>query len=188
MDAVVFGCADTMLSRRTFILAGVAGGAALAAAHWLRSGNDGPPVAPELAPLAGLDRGAPAIVAAVVPVLLIGALPIDPVSHTESVNATVANVALAVSGLPPAAQRELGQLFALLDMAPARIALTGVTTEWAHASESDVAAFLDRWRASRFTLLRSAYDALHQLVFAAWYGNPASWPAIGYGGPPALSP
>jgi hypothetical protein len=39
---------------------------------------------------------------------------------------------------------------------------------------------------SGFMLLRSAYDALHQLVFAAWYGNPRSWPAIGYAGPPVL--
>jgi hypothetical protein len=178
-----------MLSRRTFILAGVAGGAALAAARWLRKETPAGPIAPEIASLARLDAGAPAIVAAVVPVLLVGALPVEPGSrNSAAVNATVANVALAVSGLPPAAQRELSQLFALLDFAPARIALTGVTDEWTHASERDVAAFLERWRASRFTLFRSAYDALHQLVFAAWYGNPQSWPAIGYDGPPALSP
>jgi hypothetical protein len=39
---------------------------------------------------------------------------------------------------------------------------------------------------SGFALLRSAYDALHQIVLAAWYGNPRSWPAIGYGGPPSV--
>ncbi len=188
VECNAWGRADTMLSRRTFILAGVAGGAALVAAHWLRRETVGPPVAPEIASLARLDPGAPAIVAAVVPVLLVGALPIEQVARNSAVTATVANVALAVAGLPPAAQRELSQLFALLDFVPARIALTGVTTEWTHASESDVAAFLERWRASRFTLLRSAYGALHQLVFAAWYGNPESWPAIGYSGPPALSP
>jgi hypothetical protein len=175
-----------MLTRRTFILAGVAGGAALAAASWLRRGREAQPVSPALGPLAQLDAGAPAIVEAIVPVLLAGALPVDPVSRPVAVNETVANVARAVAGLPPAAQHELGQLFALLDFAPARIALTGVTSTWNDASERDVAAFLERWQASRLTLLRSAYDALHQLVFAAWYGNPRSWPAIGYGGPPAL--
>jgi hypothetical protein len=177
-----------MLNRRTFIFAGVAGSAALIAAHWLRKGNDERAhLTPEIVPLAQLDAGAPAIVAAVVPVLLAGALPLDPVSRTDAINETVNNVARAVSGLPPAAQHELGELFALLDFAPARIALTGLTTGWAQANENDVAAFLDRWHASRFLLLRSAYDALHQLVFAAWYGNPRSWPAIGYAGPPALS-
>ena len=35
-------------------------------------------------------------------------------------------------------------------------------------------------------LQRTAYDALHQIIFAAWYGNPRSWPAIGYAGPPEL--
>jgi len=176
-----------MLTRRTFILAGVAGGAALAAAYWFRHEREAQPVTGALVPLARLDTGAPAIIGAIVPVLLAGALPVDPVSRPVAVNETIENVARAVSGLPPAAQRELGQLFALLDFAPARIALTGVTSTWSDASERDVAAFLDRWQASRLMLLRSAYDALHQLVFAAWYGNPRSWPAIGYGGPPALA-
>ena len=43
-----------------------------------------------------------------------------------------------------------------------------------------------RWRDSRFELLRSAYAALHQLVFAAWYANPRAWFATGYAGPPSL--
>jgi hypothetical protein len=176
-----------MLTRRTFILAGAAGGAALVAAYWLRRDNGAQPLTPEVAALAHLDPAGPAIVTAIVPVLLVGALPLDPVSRTNAVNETVTNVARAVSGLPPAAQHELSQLFALLAFAPARFALTGLTTAWSQARESDVAAFLDRWQASRFVLMRSAYDALHQLVFAAWYGNPRSWPAIGYSGPPALS-
>jgi hypothetical protein len=36
-------------------------------------------------------------------------------------------------------------------------------------------------------LLRVAYFALHELVFAAWYGDPQSWPRIGYPGPPELT-
>ena len=35
-------------------------------------------------------------------------------------------------------------------------------------------------------LKRSAYDALHQLILAAWYGNGRSWAGIGYPGPPKL--
>jgi len=45
---------------------------------------------------------------------------------------------------------------------------------------------LGRWQHSRLALLRSAYDGLHQLVLAAWYGNSRAWPAIGYPGPPSL--
>ena len=91
-----------------------------------------------------------------------------------------------MSGLAPAAQEELAQLFSLLSLPPTRIALAGVTTPWADASPEAIAAFLDRWRTNGWTLLRSAYDALHQLVLAAWYGNPHAWPAIGYPGPPAI--
>jgi hypothetical protein len=61
-----------------------------------------------------------------------------------------------------------------------------VTVPWNEAPEAEVRAFLDRFRTSTFDLLRSAYGALHQLTFAAWYGNPQSWSAIGYAGPPEL--
>jgi hypothetical protein len=175
-----------MTTRRTFLVAGLAGGATLAVAWWLRGANERGAPRGVPTPLSALDPAAPAIIAAIVPVMLDGALPADPAAREAAVTETVANVAHAVSGLAPGAQHELAELFALLGLAPTRIALTGVKTTWADASPAAVAAFLERWRTSRWTLLRSAYDALHQLVLAAWYGNPGSWPAIGYPGPPAI--
>ncbi len=136
--------------------------------------------------LAALDPQAPAIIVAIVPVLLDGALPAGDPDRAEAVRETVANVSRTIAGLPPAAQEELSELFALLAFAPARIALARVAAPWTEARPDAVAAFLERWRTSRFDLLRSAYDALHQIVLAAWYGNPKSWAAIGYPGPPAL--
>jgi hypothetical protein len=177
----------SMPTRRTFLLAGTAGAAALAAAWWLRGEHDIPPAAPGTLPLARLDPEAPAIIAAVAPVLLDGALPTESAAGAAALKETVANVAAAVAGLPPSAQKELGELFALLAFAPARIALARVDSPWEKASRDEVAAFLERWRTSRFLLLRSAYGALHQLVFAAWYGNPSSWSVIGYPGPPQLT-
>jgi hypothetical protein len=176
-----------MLTRRTFILAGVAGSAALAGAYWWRRRGSAAPVAAELTPLARLDADAPAIVSAVIPGFLAPALPIEAGARRDAVARTAAAVARAVSALPPAAQRELGQLFALLGFAPARFVLTGVSSDWPQAQESEIAAFLDRWQQSRHALQRSAYDALHQLVFAAWYGDARAWPAIGYPGPPAVT-
>jgi hypothetical protein len=173
-----------MINRRTFLMTGVAGGVALFGAWWWRGAHRDRNAAPGT--LAALDAEAPAIVGAIVPALLAGALPADPAARAAAVAETVANVERAIAGLPPAAQGELGELFALLGLAPARVALAGVSAAWAEATPDAVNGFLDRWRASRFALLRSAYDALHQLVFAAWYGNPRSWPATGYGGPPAL--
>lgn len=176
-----------MPTRRTFLFAGAAGAAALAAAGWWRGRREanpvvvGTPAAPELAP------DAFAVIAAVTPVFLEGALPDQKDDAEMATHATIANVAIAIAGLPPAAQDELGQLFALLGISPARIALAHVTSPWQDAPRDEIAAFLESWRTSRFLLLHSAYAALHQLVFAAWYGNPVSWPAIGYPGPPKLA-
>jgi len=173
-----------LVTRRTFLVAGVAGGAALAAAYWLRE-RRAPPTAAG-AQAASVDPDAQAIMAAIIPVLLDGALPSEPPARAAARDEILRDAGAAIRGLPPIAQRELAQLFALLALPPARIALAGVTSPWADAPPAAVAAFLDRWRDSGWKLQRSAYDALHQLVFAAWYGNPRSWPAIGYAGPPAL--
>jgi hypothetical protein len=167
-----------MISRRTFIVAGVAGSAALAGAYWLRASFQAG---------SAVDSDANAIVAAVVPVLLDGALPSDAARRSQAIDETVSAVRQAIAGLPPAAQRELGELFALLGFAPARVALARVSSPWARATAVEVEAFLERWRTSGVRLFRSAYDALHQLVLAAWYGQSSSWQAIGYPGPPELS-
>jgi hypothetical protein len=92
----------------------------------------------------------------------------------------------AVSGLAPAVQAEISQLFSLLGLAAGRFIIAGVRSSWPEATGEEVAAFLARWRTSRFALPRAGYQALTQLIIAAWYGNPASWPGIGYDGPPPL--
>jgi hypothetical protein len=185
-DCVGLSCA-VMTTRRTFLIVGLAGGAALTAAYWLRRARVRDPVTGGHRALAALDPAAQAIVAAIAPVMLDGALPADPADRHAAVTETVANVARAVSGLAPSVQKEIGELFSLLGLPPTRVALAGVTTPWAEASPEAVAAFLERWRTSEWMLLRSAYDALHQLVLAAWYGNPRAWPSIGYPGPPVLA-
>ncbi len=172
-----------MISRRTFLTAGVLGATALVAARWLR----GPHAPPGDVSLRALDADAQAILGAVVPVLLDGALPADPVARHAAVADTLRGIDVAVAGLPPSAQEELRQLFALLALPPARLALARVSSPWPEARTEEVRAFLDRFRGSSLDLLRSAYGALHQLTFAAWYGNPSSWPRIGYPGPPNLS-
>jgi hypothetical protein len=166
-------------SRRTFLVTGGLGLAALAAGGWLhvRTGAAG----------AGSALGAHGrtVIAAMVPAFLDGALPEDG-SRTTAIAETVDAVDRAVAGLPPATQAELAQLFGLLTFAPARVALAGLVADWPRATPDAVAAALARWQASRLSLLRSAYDGLHQLVLAAWYGNPRAWAAIGYPGPPPL--
>jgi hypothetical protein len=171
------------VSRRMLLKAGLAGACALVLARWTYQSTATPEIAD--ARFSALDGNARAIIAAIAPILLEGAMPRghDAVEARADV---VAGVDKAVSGLPPALRKELDQLFALLSFAPTRCLVAGVWSPWPRASEQAIATFLDSWRDSRVALLRSAYGALHQLVLAAWYGNPRSWPAIGYAGPPVL--
>jgi hypothetical protein len=137
--------------------------------------------------LQSLDADGEAIMRAIVPAMLAGALPLDHSRRRDAVQETVGNIDRAIAGLSPFQIREIGQLFTLLALAPVRWSLTRSTRSWDAATATDVDAFLSRLRTSRIALLRAAYDALHQLVFAAWYGNPRAWAAIGYDGPPVLA-
>jgi hypothetical protein len=171
------------VTRRTLLKAGIAGGAVLVFARWIVSSYP-PPESPEVGKWT-LEPSARAIISAIVPVLLEGALP-GADGSIEARAEVVAGVDRAVAGLPPGAREELTQLFALLSFAPTRCLVAGVWSSWPQASPESVATFLASWRDSRFALLRSAYAALHQLILAAWYGNARAWPAIGYDGPPSL--
>ena len=170
------------VSRRTFIAVGIAGAIALATAGWLK----GPHAPPSGLRRRMLDADAEAILGAVVPVLLDGALPQVPEERQRMLAETLTAIDTAIAGLPPAAQAELSQLFALLALPPVRLGLARIAAPWQSAAPADVRLCLDRFRESSWSLPRAAYDALHQLTFAAWYGNPQAWPAIGYAGPPSL--
>jgi len=169
-----------MVSRRQFIKFGVAGGLLLAAAGVARAqkgyraatGSDG---------LEVLTEGDGEVLAAVAPAILAGTG-----AAGASLAAIVGSIDRAVAGLPPHLQAEVRQLLALLASSPGRRLLAGVSAAWPQASPAEVAAFLERWRFSRSALLQQAYHALHELVLAAWYARPDSWPALGYPGPPAL--
>lgn len=170
------------LSRRTLLKAGIAGGAVLVLARWLYT-TSAPPSLSTPAPVAALDDRGRGVVIAIAPVMLADALPANDPAVLHDV---VAGVEQAIAGLPPAVRKEIDQLFALLSLAPTRALVAGVWSPWPQASPEAVSAFLDRWRNSRLALLRSGHGALHQLFFAAWYGNSRAWPAIGYAGPPLL--
>jgi hypothetical protein len=169
-------------TRRRFLAAGVLGATLLAGAGWFRAASRS--IAPGRA---ALGRDAEAIVAAIVPVMLDGVLPAEAPTRRNAVDETIAGVDAAIAGLPPIAQQELARLFTLLALAPVRVALLHSSGGWPQADGGDVQRFLERMRSSDSSLLRSAYDAIHQLIFAAWYGNPRAWAAIGYSGPPQLS-
>ncbi len=157
--------AYAVITRRRLITGGLAaaalGAAGLVYGRYTELGDD--------------DR---VIVAAIAPVML-------GIPHS---GAQVARgVDIAISGLPLEVRAQIHQLFGILRFAPARILVAGVRHPWRAANADEVAHFLSAWRYSRVTQLRSAYDALHQLIMASWYGNDASWNAIGYAGPPNVA-
>lgn len=169
-----------MPSRRKFLKFGLGGGLLLATAGLARGARRYLP-ASGAEPLAILDAADRAVLAAIAPVLLEGAGALE-----GKLDAIVGSVDRAVTGLPPHLQAEVKRLFALLGAWPGRRFLAGVRAPWGEASRPEVAAFLERWRFSRWRLQQQAYQALHELVFAAWYARPDAWRAIGYPGPPEV--
>ena len=170
-----------MPSRRQFIQVGVAGAAILAAARWL----DRPDAVAASVPYRFLDARSASALAALVPVV-VATLPSEPGARARAIEEVVAGFDRAVSGLPAAVRKEVDELFALLRFAPTRLMFTGLWSPLEESPPEDIAAFLARWRFSSFDIQRAGYQALNQLLLAAWYGNSASWGAIGYPGPPAI--
>ena len=169
-----------MPGRRGFLKFGVAGALLLAAAGAARAQPSyrAAGASDTLQVLSDADRE---VLAAVAPAILAGTGAAGP-----GLAAAIGSVDRAVAGLPPHLQEEVGQLLALLASWPGRRWVAGVDVPWREASVGEVAAFLDRWRFSRWALLQQGYHALHDLVLAAWYARPDSWAAIGYPGPPEL--
>lgn len=171
-------------SRRRFLQAGAAGAVVLAIASatvWIRSRDRAKAAAN------ALDADARAVLSAIVPAMLAGALPAAPGTRAAAITDTLAAIERAIAGLAPSARDELGRLFSLLALTPGRRVFAGVASPWSEASNDEVDAFLAHWQASRWALKRSAYDGLHQLVMAAWYAQPRAWADIGYPGPPSLA-
>ena len=135
--------------------------------------------------LAGRDARADRreVLAGLVPGMLGAVLPADAGARTKAVEQCIDGVEVAIAGLSPAAQEELGQLFSLLSIAPGRMLLTGSVDGWSEMSARKAEAVLQSWRVHPIALMQVSYHALHDLVYGAWYGTESHWQAIGYGGP-----
>ena len=169
-----------MISRRSVLKFGAAGGLLLALAGASRAEGRYRPASGREPPeaLGSDDR---AVVAAIAPAILAGTG-----GAGANVEAVVGSVDRAVAGLPPYLRDEVSQLFALLASWPGRRWVAGVASPWPEASVAEVQAFLERWRFSEWALLQQGYQALHELVLAAWYARPDAWAQIGYPGPPEV--
>ena len=134
-----------------------------------------------------LDGASAPLIAALVPVVLAGALPNRQSERSVAIQEVVEAFDRAVSGLSPAVRDEIDDLLGVLRFGPTRLVFTGLWAPIESATGEEISQFLARWRTSRFDLLRAGYQALTQLIQASWYDNPSSWASIGYPGPPLIT-
>jgi hypothetical protein len=165
-------------SRRSFLKAGALAALVLAAGGGIVRYTH--PPAPKGFVLDGEARNA---LHAIVPAILAGVLPTEASARADAIASTTGRLNQTILGLPLATQQEVQDLFGLLALGPARRLLTGIPHGWLDAKDAEVNAWLQDWRTHRIGLLRTAYQALHDLVLGSWYSDPASWAAIGYPGP-----
>ena len=171
-----------MWSRRRFIFVGVAGsiaaGAALVLAR-MKAAN----VAPKGSVLAQQHDNMLRVVAAAV---LGSALPTDVPSRGAELSRVVAAVGALIDNFPASTRREVGDLFGLLALTPARMML-GFSDNWDAADAPAVAQSLLALRDSSIGLKQQAYFALHDMVLGSFYAEPKTWLSTGYPGPPKLA-
>lgn len=172
--------------RRRLIQTGVVGAALLGVAPMLRAAS----VVATNAPASGDYRFLRAhdlrVLRAVVPVMLAGALPSDDPDPDAAMIDIFTACDLYLTHLGAADRRQVRRLFDLLNVSVARVVLAGVWDDWGDASADAINGFLHAWQHSNVTLFYSGYRVIRDLVMSGWYGNAASWPAIGYAGPPDI--
>jgi len=171
----------TALSRRQFLKTGAMGSMLLAtgSAAALLTG------CAQAQPATGfvyLREAELKVLRAVIPSVLAGTLP-EGKARAAALNKTLLSLDQLLATSSIAVGDQIHQLFALLSMAPTRIAMAGVWSDWPDASPADIDAFLLRWRDSRLELLRGAYLGLCKIINVAWYLLPESYAAVGYSAP-----
>jgi len=88
-----------------------------------------------------------------------------------------------IAMLEEVTQGEIKQLLMLFENALPNF-LFGLRTEpFSQLDPAEQDQVLAEWRDSRLTLRRTGYRALRGIAIAAYYGNQATWSAVGYPGP-----
>ena len=120
---------------------------------------------------------------AVVGAFLEWTLPADSAARQEAVTRTLSAADRYFSSFTPAVQGQALQAFDLVNLAPVRW-LGGMWSAWDATSPSEVNRYLERLRTGRLSVSRQVFQLLEGVATVGWYGQPQSWAAIGYPGPP----
>ena len=174
-----------MLTRRQFLKVGVASGVVLAGAGWLatRRGR---------APAAGfqwLDERRPAIVTALVPAVLEGALPAAQPARGDAVARGGRGLrSRRLGALARRCRRRSRSSSPCSASRAGRFIVAGVRSAWAEATGEEVTAFLARWRPAASASCGRATRRSRSSSSPRGTATPPRGTAIGYPGPPTLEP
>lgn len=166
------------MQRRRLLQIGLGAGALLALA-----GGGVALVQPGLVNGHTLSPRAREVMAAVARAVLEGSLPADEGARARDLQAHLDRVQQTIDGLPRHVQRELSLLLALLGSAPGRVALAGLSSDWAAAPVPELQAALQSMRTSSLAMRQQAFLALRELTNASYYADPGTWALLGYPGP-----
>ncbi|MDP3221984.1 MAG: hypothetical protein Q8M96_02500 [Rubrivivax sp.] len=114
-------------------------------------------------------------------------LPQEPQALAQALQAHLARVELTIAGMPPHVQAEVDELITIAGSAPGRLALVGLTADWATATVPQVSAALQSMRLSSVSLRQQAYQGLRELTNAAYFADNSTWSAMGYPGQRVLN-
>jgi hypothetical protein len=111
---------------------------------------------------------------------------LDGTARPDEIAPLLTRIDTLVTGLPPHAQEELSQLLALLASAPGRRAFAALAPSWTEASVPEIQDALQSMRVSSVSLRQQAYQALHDIVGAAYFSDEATWTLLDYPSPKAI--
>lgn len=178
------------LSRRSLMKTGVLGGLMLVGASTVAQlqgcANLSPSPAGNTAAqwklLRPQDR---AILGAVAPIALADAFPAE---RAAALDTFLPQVDAFLHSTSKANHEALHQLFDLLNLRIARLALTGIWSSWENMDDEQVESFLTGWRDSSIGQLRLGYAQLTQVLNLVWYAQPANVKTSIYPGAPRKIP
>ncbi len=130
-----------------------------------------------------LSPGARDVFASVARAMLEGTLPQESAAKQAAVAGLMDRIEALVQALPPPTQAELSQLLGILSTGVGRRTLAGLAPDWRSASVLEVQQAMQSMRSSRLGLRLQSYQALHDIVGAAYFSEASTWPALGYPGP-----
>lgn len=130
-----------------------------------------------------LDEGEASILAAVAETVLA----IEPGAPSPEAVDVVGRVDALLGRSPAAVGKEFARLLRLFENGTTGIVTATGWTSFTAAAPASREARLRAWQTSRVALFRTGFQAMKRLCGACYYSAPASWPAIGYPGPPDLA-